>query len=110
MNGSRSKGNHKQGNHRTSEGERSGTWPSLEGEEGSASVDEEDELKEMKGNSLNGAKSFDRPRTGQNLAESSLPTGPLFSDQDQVQDIPYSSLDLIKKKRGKKVVHPEQIG
>ena len=48
VNGSRSKGNHKQGHHRTSEGERSGTWPSLEGEEGSANVDEEDELKEKK--------------------------------------------------------------
>ena len=66
VNGSRSKGNHKQGHHRTSEGERSGTWPSLEEEEGSANVDEEDELKEKKGIiSLNDAKSFDRPRTGQ---------------------------------------------
>lgn len=92
-NGNRSKGGHKpqQGGGHHSEGsrtdERSGSWPSLE--EGGASVDEEDELKEMKGNSLlnGGAKSFDshRPKSGPNPDESSLPTGPLFSDQDQVR-------------------------
>lgn len=53
------------------------------------SVDEEDELKEMKGNSLNGheAKTFDSTRPKSSDQDDSMPTGPFFSDQDQVRTI-----------------------
>lgn len=74
------------------------SWPSLVDEDIGggqrlAGVDdiEEDELKEVKGNSLSGqsTKGFEsqRPRPSQSDPEDALPTGPLFSDQDQVRYI-----------------------
>lgn len=60
-----------------------GTRPTLEVDNArsSANNDEEDELKEMKGNSLNG---HDGGRTLAESADPLQPTGPFFSDQDQV--------------------------